>query len=122
MELTLIIPHDEGTPDINGDISSGIQIYPGRLTLAQLVYLTTKGGEAYPRHAILEFYNEDGTLDGIQVTFHNDDAEPASVREHYPSGQLRVTGTEYNDVPGIGHLMYTTEYTRMCEVPAHLEG
>lgn len=114
-EITMLIPHDEGTPE-----ASAIQVYLGKLTLGQLVQLALKGGEAYPQHAVVEFYNEDGTLDGVQVTFNNQRlVEPVSVREHFQSGALRATGYEFNDeTPGTGHLMYTSEFTQTYEAPA----
>lgn len=118
MDITLIIPFDEGFPDLNGDISAGIQVYEGKLGLGEMVRLCVKEGEAYSQNAVVEFYNEDGTLDGVQVTFHIDDADPVSVREHWPNGNVRATGYEYDDdMTGSGKLSYITEYNTLKETP-----
>jgi hypothetical protein len=106
MDVTLIIPLDEGIVDLDGYISSGIRVIAGRLTEEQLLKITEE--PAYRRRAIVRCRDHKGQLTGLHVTFCNYDNEP--IKQH--------DGEVYNDeVSGTGHLSYETRYVTVEDGP-----
>ncbi len=115
MDITLIIPYDEGMVDIDGDISGGIRTYEGKLTLEQILALTEE--PAYKKRAYMTKSGENGELLDVIVTFSGDKSDiPVTATPTTNCGQW--DGTEFSEMEGhaVGKLSYGVQFSTAQKV------
>lgn len=109
MEVTLVIPMDEGYVDTDGYVSGGIEVYPGRLSLEQIEAATRQ--EGYPEQAVMVKRDDKGQVEHVHVTFHNDEgAVPTHVSEDGCEGAV------FEDESGVGKLSFLVRFTTMSKL------
>ena len=111
MDITLIIPLDEGTVDYDCRISAGIRVYCGHLTLEQIAAATN---EPYPQRAAQAIYDTSGKLTSVYVTFSNDET-PGPQAALVGSGSVFTNDNNGDDDDGVnvGQLSYEVRFSTM---------
>lgn len=115
MDITLVIPHDEGTPDIGGDISLGLRVFPGKLNIDQILELTQES--CYEERAVMLKRNDKHEVTHVSVSFSMTKGERPTVVDRDEPYFRGWEGSYFEeDKHHKGKLTYEVEFSAMASV------